>query len=423
MTPASSLSLPKDKIRILLLEGIHDSAVNWLASQGYAEVTRLKGALEGNALKEALKGVHMLGIRSRTNISREIIETADRLMAIGCFCIGTNQVDLHAARMSGIPVFNAPFSNTRSVAELVMGEIVMLMRRIPSRSEACHRGDWEKSAANSWEVRGKTIGIIGYGSIGSQLSVLAEAFGMRVLYYDIAPCLPHGNAIATDSLEELLSRSDAVTLHVPETPETRNMIGEAQIRSMKPNAILLNNARGSVVDVEALARALDDGHLMGAAIDVFPIEPRNAQERFSSPLQGLKNVILSPHIGGSTVEAQERIGVEVARKLVDYSDVGSTLGAVNFPEVQLAERAGGMRFMHVHINRPGILSQINDLFASAACNVTAQFLQTDGELGYVVVEAEPYPGSDITALEQELLGKLRAMDGTLRARLIRPVSS
>ncbi len=415
------LSLAKDRINILLLEGIHDSAVNYLEQQGYASVTRLKGALEGDALKEALQGVHMVGIRSRTQLTADIINSANRLMAIGCFCIGTNQVDLKAARMAGIPVFNAPFSNTRSVAELVMGEIVMLLRRIPSRSEACHKGGWEKSANNAWEVRGKTVGIVGYGSIGSQLSVLAESFGLRVLFYDIAPRLPHGNAIAVGSLEELLGQSDIVTLHVPETPETQNMIGEAEIRAMKPNSILLNNARGTVVDIEALARALKDGHLMGAAIDVFPVEPKSSQERFTSPLQGLENVLLTPHIGGSTMEAQERIGVEVAQKLVDYSDVGSTIGAVNFPQVQLGERPGGMRFMHVHSNQPGILGQINDIFAKAACNLTAQFLQTDGELGYVVTEAEAQEGQNVAELEKELLEQLRSLKGTLRARSIRPV--
>nr|WP_230880625.1 phosphoglycerate dehydrogenase [Bombella sp. ESL0385] len=421
--PAMTLSLAKDRIKILLLEGIHDSAVNYLEQQGYASVTRLKGALEGDALKEALDGVHMVGIRSRTRLTAEIIHSANRLMAIGCFCIGTNQVDLNAARMAGIPVFNAPFSNTRSVAELVMGEIVMLLRRIPSRSEACHQGGWEKSAANAWEVRGKTVGIVGYGSIGSQLSVLAESFGLRVLYYDIAPRLPHGNAIAVASLEELLSQSDIVTLHVPETPETKDMIGEAEIRAMKPNSILLNNARGTVVDLEALARALKDKHLMGAAIDVFPVEPKSSQERFTTPLQGLENVLLTPHIGGSTMEAQERIGVEVAQKLVEYSDVGSTIGAVNFPQVQLGERPGGMRFMHVHANQPGILGQINDIFAKSACNLTAQFLQTDGELGYVVTEAEAQPGQDIPTLEKALLEQLRGLKGTLRARSIRPLMS
>ncbi|AQS87098.1 D-3-phosphoglycerate dehydrogenase [Neoasaia chiangmaiensis NBRC 101099] len=411
----ATFSLPKDKIRILLLEGIHESAVAHLNSQGYHEVTRLKTALDGDALRDALRGVHMVGIRSRTQLTSEMIEAADRLMAIGCFCIGTNQVDLDAARMAGIPVFNAPFSNTRSVAELVMGEIVMLLRRIPSRSEECHQGGWDKSAVNSWEVRGKTLGIVGYGSIGSQLSVLAEAFGMSVIYYDVQDKLPHGNAKPVESLEALLAQSDIVSLHVPQTEQTRSLIGEKEIRAMKPGSILLNNARGTVVDIDALAAALKDNHLMGAAIDVFPVEPKGAGDRFESPLQGLPNVLLTPHIGGSTMEAQERIGVEVARRLVEYSDVGSTVGAVNFPMVQLPERPRGTRFMHVHHNRPGILRQINELFAQEGCNITGQFLQTDGDLGYVVVETDA--GPDL-ALDQRLLESLRHLDGTLRARLL-----
>lgn len=411
----ATFSLPKDKIRILLLEGIHESAVAHLNSQGHHEVTRLKTALDGDALRDALRGVHMVGIRSRTQLTSEMIEAADRLMAIGCFCIGTNQVDLDAARMAGIPVFNAPFSNTRSVAELVMGEIVMLLRRIPSRSEECHQGGWDKSAVNSWEVRGKTLGIVGYGSIGSQLSVLAEAFGMSVIYYDVQDKLPHGNAKPVESLEALLAQSDIVSLHVPQTEQTRSLIGEKEIRAMKPGSILLNNARGTVVDIDALAAALKDNHLMGAAIDVFPVEPKGAGDRFESPLQGLPNVLLTPHIGGSTMEAQERIGVEVARRLVEYSDVGSTVGAVNFPMVQLPERPRGTRFMHVHHNRPGILRQINELFAQEGCNITGQFLQTDGDLGYVVVETDA--GPDL-ALDQRLLESLRHLDGTLRARLL-----
>ncbi|GAN55027.1 phosphoglycerate dehydrogenase [Tanticharoenia sakaeratensis] len=411
----SALSLPKDKIRILLLEGVHDSAVRHLEASGYHSVTRLAGALEGDALREAVSGVHMIGIRSRTQLTEAVLDAADRLMAIGCFCIGTNQVDLKAASARGIPVFNAPFSNTRSVAELVMGEIVMLMRRIPSRSAACHEGGWDKSAKNSWEVRGKTLGIVGYGSIGSQLSVLAEAFGMRVIYFDVIDKLPHGNTQPTATLDDLLAEADVVSLHVPANDSTRNMIGEAELRRMKPGSFLLNNARGSVVDLDALATVLREGHLLGAAIDVFPVEPKGPQERFSSPLQGLENVLLTPHIGGSTAEAQERIGVEVARKFVDYSDVGSTLGAVNFPPVQLPERPRGTRFMHVHQNRPGIMRQINEVFSAAGRNITAQFLQTDGELGYVVVESD---GSGDATQDHELLEALRNLEGTIRARLI-----
>ncbi len=410
---ASQLSLPKDRIRILLLEGVHDSAVALFARSGYASITRHAGALEGEALAQALEGVHVVGIRSRTQLTARMIEGADKLIAVGCFCIGTNQVALDAAAIRGIPVFNAPFSNTRSVAELVMGEIVMLLRRIFPKSLAAHAGGWDKSAADSWEVRGKTLGIVGYGSIGSQVSVLAEAFGMRVIYYDILDKLGHGNASAVATLEALLGQSDVVSLHVPQTPETEQMIGEAQIRAMKPGSFLLNNARGTVADLDAVARALDDRHLLGAAIDVFPSEPGGNKEPFRSPLQNRDNVILTPHIGGSTAEAQERIGVEVARKLVEYSDVGATLGAVNFPQVQLPPRPRGTRFMHVHRNTPGILRRVNEIFSEAGANIAAQFLQTDGELGYVVVEAETDRDEDMA-----ILARLRALDGTIRARLL-----
>ena len=409
------LSLSKDKIRILLLEGVHDSAVALLKASGYENVVRHKGALEGEALTKALEGVHIVAIRSRTQLTKEVIEKADRLIAIGCFCIGTNQVDLEAARMNGIPVFNAPYSNTRSVAELVMGEIVMLMRRIFPRSVGCHNGDWNKSATDSWEVRGKTLGIVGYGSIGSQLSVLAEAFGMRVIYFDVTDKLGHGNAGAVDTLEELLAESDVVSLHVPQLPSTKNLMGASQIKAMKKGSFLINNARGNVVDLDALAEALKSRHLLGAAIDVFPKEPKGPAEKFESPLLGLENVILTPHIGGSTAEAQERIGVEVARKLVEYSDVGSTFGAVNFPGVQLPESPGGTRFMHVHHNVPGMMMRLNEIFLQEKSNVTAQFLQTDGEIGYVVIEADTQRN---TELDDRILAALRSLEGTIRARLI-----
>jgi D-3-phosphoglycerate dehydrogenase len=412
-TAPDRLSLPKDRIRVLLLEGVHDSAAELLARSGYGSVTRLPGALDGDALSEALRGVHVLGIRSRTQLTESVLAGADRLMAVGCFCIGTNQVDLPAARRRGIPVFNAPFSNTRSVAELVMGEIVMLLRGIPGKSAAAHRGTWQKSAAGSWEVRGKTLGIVGYGNIGSQLSVLAEAFGMRVLYHDVLDKLPHGNARKAADLADLLAGSDVVSLHVPEAPGTLGMIGEAELRRMKPDAILLNNARGTVVDLDALARVLREGHLLGAAVDVFPVEPASARETFHTPLQGIANVILTPHIGGSTAEAQERIGGEVARKLVDYSDTGATVGAVNFPQVQLPARPSGTRYMHVHRNAPGLLRRVNDAFTDRGLNIAAEYLQTDGEIGYVVVEAE---GS--AAAEESVLEDLRAIDGTIRARLL-----
>ena len=338
---------------------------------------------------------------------------ASRLIAVGCFSVGTNQVDLGAAARRGVPVFNAPFSNTRSVAELVIGEIVMLFRRVAPRSRAAHEGGWDKSAKDSLEVRGKTLGIVGYGNIGSQLSNLAEAMGMRVIYYDTTEKLRHGNTEPVGSLRELLRLSDVVSLHVPETPGTHGMIGEAEIRAMKPGAFLINNARGTIVDLDALAGALKDGHLRGAAVDVFPVEPKSNADRFNSPLQGLDNVILTPHVGGSTEEAQERIGVEVAKKLVDYSDIGSTVGAVNFPQVQLPQRPSGTRFMQVQKNVPGALGRLNDVFARRGVNIAAQYYQTDGEVGYVVVEAdEAGPEADA------ILDDIRALDATIRARLL-----
>lgn len=407
------LSLSKDKIRILLLENVHDSAVTLIRNAGYGAITHLPKALDAQALREALAGVHILGIRSRTQITEEVLEAADKLIAIGCFSVGTNQVDLGAATRRGIPVFNAPFSNTRSVAELTLAEIVMLMRRTVPRSISAHAGGWEKSANDSHEVRGKVLGIVGYGNIGSQLSTLAESFGMKVIYYDHTERLRHGNTEPVDSLDALLAQADVVTLHVPETPATRNMIGARELRRMKPGAFLINNARGSIIDLHALAQVLRDGHLRGAAVDVFPVEPGSNAEPFSSPLQGLDNVILTPHVGGSTVEAQERIGAEVARKLVDYSDIGATMGAVNFPEVQLPARPHGARFMHVHRNTPGILARIIDIFAGKGCNIVGQFLQTQGELGYVVVELDAVPPDT-----RGLLAELRALEGTIRARVL-----
>ena len=413
MSELPRLSLARGQIRVLLLEGVHDTAVEWLSDSGYQSVTRVRAALEGAALVEALRGVHMLGIRSRTQLTAPVLAGADRLMAVGCFCIGTNQVDLASARGRGIPVFNAPFSNTRSVAELVIGEIVMLMRGIVGRSNAAHAGVWDKSAEGSNEVRGKTLGIVGYGNIGSQLSVLAEAMGLRVIYHDTLDKLPHGNARPVASLAALLAQADVVSLHVPETPATFNMIGAAEIAAMQPGSYLLNNARGSVVDLEAAAAALRAGHLAGAAIDVFPVEPRGNADPFVSPLQGLRNVILTPHVGGSTAEAQARIGVEVARKLVEHSDIGSTMGAVNFPQVALPLRPNGCRFMHVHRNLPGMLGRINNVFAGRGLNIAAQYLQTEGDLGYVVVESDDAAGAG-----EAILAELKGIEGTIRARVI-----
>jgi D-3-phosphoglycerate dehydrogenase / 2-oxoglutarate reductase len=407
------LSLPKDQIRVLLLEGVNQSGVDLIADSGYTNTTQLPKALDGEALREAVRGVHLLGIRSRTQLDDAVFAAADRLLAVGCFSVGTNQVDIDSARRHGVPVFNAPFSNTRSVAELVIGEIVMLLRRVFPKSSAAHAGRWDKSAAASYEVRGKVLGIVGYGNIGSQLSNLAEAMGMRVIYFDLTDKLRHGNTEPAETLLDLLSVSDVVSLHVPETPRTHRMIGGAEIRVMKPSAVLINNSRGTVVDLDALAAALRDGRLGGAAIDVFPTEPSSNAEAFATPLQGLDNVILTPHIGGSTEEAQERIGAEVARKLIEYSDVGSTVGAVNFPQVQLPSRPTGTRFIQVQRNLPGMLGRLNDVFARRRVNIAAQHYQTDAEIGYVVLEADDV-GDDAAAI----LDEIRALDGTIRARLL-----
>ena len=407
------LSLPKQKIRVLLLEGVNDSAVRMFEANGYTEIERLPKALGSAELKRMLSGVHMLGIRSRTHLTEDVLQAADRLMVVGCFSVGTNQVDLDAAKRLGIPVFNAPYSNTRSVAELTIAEVVMLMRRIFPRSVAAHAGGWDKSANGSREVRGKTLGIIGYGNIGSQLSNLAEAMGMRVIFFDLTDKLRHGNTEPVESLDELLAMSDVVSLHVPETPATANMIGERQIRHMKDGAYLINNSRGTVVDIEALASALRDAKLAGAAVDVFPVEPASNADPFVSPLQGLPNVILTPHVGGSTEEAQDRIGGEVARKLIDYSDVGSTFGAVNFPQVQLPARPTGTRFIHVHRNVPGVLRQVNEAVSRHNINILAQYLQTDPEVGYVVLETDVVGGEG-----EELLSELRAVEGTIRVRVL-----
>ncbi|MDL2409474.1 phosphoglycerate dehydrogenase [Rhizobium calliandrae] len=407
------LSLARDRISVLLLEGISQSAVDYFSSSGYVNLTQLPKALDDKDLKSHIVDAHIVGIRSRTHLTEEIFRSAKKLIAVGCFSVGTNQVDLDAARRRGIPVFNAPYSNTRSVAELVIGEIIMLTRQIFPRSASAHSGGWEKSAVGSREVRGKTLGIVGYGNIGSQLSVLAESMGMNVRYFDPSDKLRHGNSESMATLGELLEISDYVTMHVPETSSTRNMITEAELRQMKKGAIFINNSRGTVVDLEALAMVLKEGHLAGAAVDVFPKEPASNKERFETPLQGLDNVILTPHIGGSTEEAQERIGKEVSRKLVEYSDVGSTIGAVNFPQVQLAPRPNGTRFIHVHENRPGILNSLNAIFSSRGLNIVGEFLQTYGDMGYVVIEAE---GVGQTA--DGILDALRQIPGTIRTRLL-----
>lgn len=407
-------SYPKADIRVLLLEGISQNAVEIFRAAGYSRIELLPQALPEDALKRAIADAHIVGIRSRTQLTAEVLAQAKRLLAVGCFCIGTNQVDLEAAELLGVPVFNAPYSNTRSVAELVLAEAVMLLRGIPHKSAECHRGGWSKSAAGSHEARGKTIGIVGYGHIGTQVGLLAEGLGMQVLYHDIETKLALGNARAAVDLDDLLARSDVVTLHVPETPATQWMIGARELARMKPGAHLINASRGTVVEIEPLAAALRDGRIGGAAVDVFPAEPKGNSEAFESALRGLDNVILTPHVGGSTLEAQDNIGIEVAAKLVRYSDNGSTLSAVNFPEVSLPEHDGSHRLLHIHRNVPGMLSQVNAVFSSRGINIDGQFLRTDPNVGYVVIDVSG--AGDEQA--RELRDALAAIDGTLRTRVL-----
>ena len=405
--------IPRDKtqIKILLLEGVHQNAVEVLQRAGYTNIEYHKGSLSDDELKEAIKDARFIGIRSRTMLTDEVLACANELAVIGCFCIGTNQVDLKAAAKRGIPVFNAPFSNTRSVAELVLAEIIFMYRGIPKRNAMAHNKQWWKSADGSHEVRGKKLGIIGYGHIGTQVSVLAEALGMHVYYYDIENKLALGNAAQVYSMGELLKTCDVISMHVPETPETKNMMGRAHFAAMKPGAFFINAARGSVVDVEALCKELDSGHIAGAAVDVFPTEPKTNNDPFISPLTKYDNVILTPHVGGSTQEAQENIGTEVSEKLVKYADNGSTVSAFNFPEVALPQIRDCTRLLHIHENRPGILNNINTLFANEHINIAAQFLQTDNNVGYVVIDVESEGA-------EEILEKLKAVEGTIRARIL-----
>ena len=404
-------SLDKSKIKFLLLEGIHPSAVDVLRQSGYTHVECVSGALPEDQLLQKISDVHFVGIRSRTQLTAEVLAQAHKLAAVGCFCIGTNQVDLDAARERGIAVFNAPYSNTRSVAELVLAEAILLLRGIPEKNAVAHRGGWLKSADHAFEIRGKTLGIVGYGSIGTQLSVLAEGLGMQVAFYDVVSKLPLGNARQVHRLHDLLGQSDIVSLHVPELPSTQWMIGAAEIAAMKPGGILINAARGTVVEIEPLAEALRSKKLLGAAIDVFPVEPRTNKDEFVSPLRGLDNVILTPHIGGSTMEAQANIGLEVAEKLVRYSDNGTSISSVNFPEVALPAHTGKHRLLHIHRNVPGVLSHINQILSDNHINIAAQYLQTKGSVGYVVI--------DLDAASSPLaLDKLAQVPGTIRSRVL-----
>ena len=408
-------ALTKDENKFLLLEGVHPSAVEVLKSAGFTNIEYLKSALSPTELKTALKDVRFIGIRSRTHLTEDIINSAPKLAGIGCFCIGTNQVDLDAATVKGIPVFNAPFSNTRSVAELVLAEAILLLRRVPEANAQAHQGKWNKIATGSHEARGKNLGIIGYGHIGSQLSILAESLGMNVYFYDIETKLPLGNAKQVASMNELLAMSDIVSMHVPENPTTIRMISKNEINQMKSGAILINASRGKVIDLDALTDALKANKISGAAIDVFPTEPASNNDPFESPLCEFDNVIITPHIGGSTSEAQENIGIEVATKLAKYSDTGATLSAVNFPEASLPIPAkGSSRFINIHHNQPGVLTAINTLFAEQGLNISAQYLQTDPKIGYVVIDIDRVEQSKA----EELLIKLKNVVGTIRARLL-----
>ncbi|MGH8122839.1 MAG: phosphoglycerate dehydrogenase [Rudaea sp.] len=406
-------SFPKQDIKVLLLEGLSKTALETLAASGYTNVELHEKSLPDDELKRRIADAHLIGIRSRSQLTADVFAHAKKLIAVGCYCIGTNQVDTAAAEALGIPVFNAPYSNTRSVAELVIAEAILLARGIAQKYAQCHRGGWAKSEAGSVEVRGKVLGVVGYGHIGTQIGVLAESLGMQVLYHDIEPKLALGNSRAAQSLEELLTRADIVTLHVPETPQTKWMIGAAELARMKPGAMLINAARGTVVDIDALAAALKSGHIGGAAIDVFPLEPKCNDDAFVSPLIGMDNVILTPHVGGSTLEAQDNIGIEVAAKMVRYSDNGSTLSAVNFPEVSLPGHPHSQRLLHIHQNVPGVLSRINEIFSRDNINIDAQYLQTDARVGYVVIDVS-------TSAEQATMLKdaLAAIPGTLRTRVL-----
>jgi D-3-phosphoglycerate dehydrogenase len=407
-------SLDKSKIKILLLEGVHPTGIDALRKDGYSDIDLHPKSLPEPKLIAALRDAYFLGIRSQTQLTANVINSAEKLMGIGCFCIGTNQVDLDAAQQRGIPVFNAPFSNTRSVAELVLAETIMLMRGIPFRNAHTHRGGWMKTAEGSQEVRGKTLGIIGYGHIGTQVGVLAESLGMRVVFYDIETKLALGNAHPNPTLDGLLEMSDVVTLHVPETPQTMNMIGAPQLARMKKGSKLINAARGNVVDIDALADALQSKHISGAALDVFPVEPQTDRDEFVSPLRGMENVILTPHVGGSTEEAQQNIGIEVAEKLIKYSNNGSTLTAVNFPEVSLPEHPGKHRLLHTHHNRPGVLSAVNAVFSNEKINITGQYLQTNTQIGYVVIDVE----TETREASLDVKRALEKVPGTIRTRIL-----
>ena len=404
-------SYPKEKIRVLLLENVSERAANNFRKQGYTEIERLNKALTESELIHAIRNCHILGIRSKTQITGKVLESARKLQAIGCFCIGVNQVDLEKATDQGVVVFNAPYSNTRSVAELVIGAAIMLIRRIPDKNAAAHKGIWLKEATGSYELRGKTLGIIGYGNIGSQVSVLAEALGMKVQFYDVETKLPLGNASDARSLKDLLKTSDVITLHIPETPETKYLLNKSTIRHIKKGAVLINYARGEVVDLDALAAAIDNNHIAGTAVDVFPVEPEKNGDQFHTPLQGLSNVILTPHIGGSTEEAQQNIGEDVSAKLLSFLEKGITLGSHTVPALSLPPQEGSHRILHIHQNVPGVLSHINGQLSKHKINIVGQYLKTNDRIGYVVVDVDKQLSKHASTL-------LKEVPNTIKVRLL-----
>jgi D-3-phosphoglycerate dehydrogenase len=411
MSKIDLTSFPKDRIKVLFLENISDKAVQYFKQQGYADVKKLSGALSEEELIKVIKDVHILGIRSKTFISKKVLDSAKKLQAIGCFCIGVNQVDLKACKQKGIAVYNAPYSNTRSVAELVIGASILLIRRILDKNKAAHNGIWNKDAKGSFELRGKTMGIIGYGNIGTQLSVMAEAMGMRVQFFDIETKLPLGNAQAKKSIKEIVSSSDIISLHVPETNQTKNLINKAVIKQFKTGSILVNYARGEVVDLDALAEAIKEKHIAGAAIDVFPVEPEKNGDAFSTPLQGLSNVLLTPHIGGSTEEAQENIGEDVSIKLYQYLERGVSNGSHTIPSLSLPPVDGAHRILHIHKNVPGVLGAINTLLSKNKINIVGQYLKTNDEIGYVVLDVD-------SKLSKQAMALLKEVKETIKVRML-----
>ena len=411
MSKIDLTSYPKDRIKVLFLENISDKAVQYFKQQGYADVKKVAGALSEEELIKVIKDVHILGIRSKTFISKKVLDSAKKLQAIGCFCIGINQVDLKACKQKGIAVYNAPYSNTRSVAELVIGASILLIRKILDKNKAAHNGIWNKEAKGSFELRGKTLGIIGYGNIGTQLSVMAEAMGMRVQFFDIETKLPLGNAQAKKSIKEIVSSSDIISLHVPETNQTKNLINKSVLKQFKAGSILVNYARGEVVDLEALAEAIKEKHIAGAAIDVFPVEPEKNGDAFSTPLQGLSNVLLTPHIGGSTEEAQENIGEDVSIKLYQYLERGVSNGSHTIPSLSLPPVDGAHRILHIHKNVPGVLGAINTLLSKNKINIVGQYLKTNDEIGYVVLDVD-------SKLSKQAMTLLKEVKATVRVRML-----